>query len=324
MPDKVKLVCQDRYYGIELICYDNGNKKKYFAYHENPFIQTNSNRDCDTVTIRYGDDGDWEVISARAKRYWFDTVDDRWERISNLSPDPNGILKEPSAYGQNGSTYKIVWDKNWPDDFWLSAYNLGEKKPLRRTTFEITLRHPTNSSITKTVYLEITPSKVDLKEAEKKMTYGIFLRCLSHSGNTIGSYHLEAKEGLIQEKAFIIANSDRSCDRIELYANTGHGNQVQKARVTRYYYSNGKWRKANVSAPWYPNKNKTKNGFGLSGNAKYFVWDEFNANSHVGWPNNYWVAKDGMETSSDIKTVIDLLDSNNIVVRSIEVVPNKL
>lgn len=152
-PAEENLSCEERTYGIELLCTNGVYEYIYHAYPGDPVIRIPENRSCDKVRLRYADGSSQEILNAKAKRYWYDTDDHRWEEISNLISDQ--ILAERLLPGHSGRKTRITWDEAWPEDYWLSAKGLTSPHPLRRTVFTLT-------SADQQINIEVLPAEFKL------------------------------------------------------------------------------------------------------------------------------------------------------------------
>jgi hypothetical protein len=305
MPDGWSASCaQERVFGTELICEDNGSERsRYFAYDGDLFITETANTSCDTIKLRYAD-GERQIESVSIQRYWYSPNSDEW--LGGSVYRPNLLTTEYSSV-HDSPTSVVEWDSAWPDNYWLVADGLSGTYTKRRSTVRMTL----DDGSVKT--LEITPPQ----------TYGVELQCIDNT-SVRSSYAYEADHGVFRvadtesfrDRQFFYEYNDRSCDEIKLRVNLGAALNVVSATVQRMYYSsaNAEWRPA--QSAWWPDYNSLVRD-GLSGYTHELTWGEV-------WPDNQWLVADGVGSGStygDRKTVISLFDGDLNLIREIEVVP---
>lgn len=298
--------CVDPFFGIEITCHDNGQiKREWFRNLENPFIVENGNVDCDTFTVMFAD-GEHYVKSALLERYQYDVrgewppragaTSPHWEAISRYIPDAT-----PHLYITDQGIYtEINWDRTWNDDYWLVAQNLSDPYTKRRTTILLVLNDDQK------VVLEIAPPE----------TYGIGVTCSDADG--VIDYFIEADAEVFQDTNFIVDPHDHDCDTVSAFVALGAKHHVEQAAIDRWGYgtstSPGAW--AQITPTGFADTRVSVAWIELSGNAKYFEWDE-------SWPDSYWLVADniGAGDSEDRKTRIRFL-MLNWDTREIQIVPH--
>jgi hypothetical protein len=297
--------CVDRYYGIQLSCYDEGLvQSRYHAYVEDPFIAVPRNTSCDMVALRWAD-GNTRVESATINRYWYNTGSKGWERISSYTPDSNTAYG--ASPGHSGGQNLIVWDEAWPENYWLAAEGLPSPTTKRRTTVELSLSDGSQKRV------EIAPPG----------TYGLTVNCIDN-GQTVATYFAEADHDVFTtqrpdmvSRQFFVEDRNVSCDSVGVKVSLGYGSAVSQAEIERWYYgTDGRWLKANATAPWESDQSYTLEE-NLTGTVKGFLWTE-------SWPDDHWLVADGVGSGADWgsrKTIIRLYNRGGEIAREIEIVP---
>ena len=299
--------CVPRHYGITVTCENDGAElSSHFAYVEDPFISDSRSIDCDKVIVRYAD-GANTVTSATARRYQYNSYRHEWEILSTYSP--NSLSSSSATAGRSGPESTIVWDGAWHNNYWLVAQDLEGQYTKRRTSIELNLDTGQKTQV------EITPPN----------TYGLSIKCID-DGSVVAEYYSESDHEVSSgdgathyDKQIFFESGNVSCDRIQLSVNLGQGIEVTGAEIERQYYSlsEGRWQKANSTAPWSPDMSAYFVD-GLSGYTRIFTWHDI-------WPDNYFVVAENVGDGAsygDRKTVVRLKTGDGTIFREIDIVPN--
>jgi hypothetical protein len=315
MPTNWTPICQPRFYGVKIMCLDNGKiKKEWFRYKESPFVAEDENVNCDQVIVKYAD-GENLVKSAVIERFWYDNIVEQqgterglWKRISHYE---NAYPIQDWDYDRGESFSVLIWDESWGEDYWIVADNLPGQYSKRRTTIELTLIN--NEKVT----VEIAPPQ----------TYGIEVSCYDQGPMLanykprfswlVKSYFAEADTEMFDNTNFFIDEFDRDCDFVIAEVRLGEGKEAIDAEIQRWGYGDWSggtpyWKQ--LTNTWAPDV-RYMIPSGLSGAPSRFSW-------YQAWPNNYWLTADnvGANGNEDRKTVIILYMADGSQ-RTIEIVP---
>ena len=296
------LVCaphENRYFGINIECWDNGHlKHEFYATEENPFVTIGHNVTCDDFIVRYANANDTRRLdSAEVKRYRYNNGDDKWYAVTSYGAN----AREALVCGRHAAQSTVSLPQ-WSSNSYMAAENLSNPYTKRRTTVDLSFDNGDH------LYVELAPPR----------TYGVEIKCIKENSRDI-EYWSEADKGMtwfvdysglsspyIAERQFIYSRANRTCADVELTLRLG-ANQSRftpDATVTRYGYdiSANQWQKMNLSAPWSPDSREILSpaDTGLSGNTYRFRWQK-------AWPDNYrFVATNLGGTQPERKTRFDV------------------